>query len=97
MKKSLLELNTEEFVAVLLGISPTQRISIHLKGEDVDDEDELIGTYEQISGVLEKFPELHKQFEEKFFDYDMSIDETETMQYLQHRTLSFSNPCTYNS
>ncbi|HOE75557.1 MAG TPA: hypothetical protein PLK07_03060 [Rectinema sp.] len=89
MKKDLFELTTYEFVAVLLGISPKLHISIHLKGEDNEEEDEVIGTYEEIRRVMETHPQLLEQFEGKFFDYDMMLDDTETLRYMQHRTNDF--------
>lgn len=90
MKKDLLQLTTYEFASVLLGHSPKYHMTLRVKGEDGKEPDELIGTYKDLMETIADFPDLKKQVEDTCFDYDMELDEPDTIRYMRHRTEDFN-------
>lgn len=90
MKKELFELTSHEFAAVLLGISPSHRIKLHLESEGDSLDEEFVGTYDELMSQFIEQPELAKQLDAMLFDYDMALDETDAMRYIRHRTDDFS-------
>ena len=91
MKKSLKELNVEEFTRLLCDWPATHTIS--LKAYDKDslkiDEDTVTGTYEQLSEFTLPLEQMHKWVEENIYDYKTPVSDIEVYDYLSEKTHGF--------
>lgn len=91
MKKTLTELNTHEFVSILLHYNPKQAITISF--DDADNGDTFIGTYDEILELsLDRlnYPgNVLAGMMDSIFDYNMNLDQTDTVEYLHYRTKGF--------
>ena len=91
MTKELLELSTREFVYVLLGYQPKEKITI-IGGDKDNSSDQIFeGTYLEIVDALSSNQFLRDWFEETTFDYQKVLDYTDTVTYLRHRTDHFDS------
>ena len=91
MKKSLLDLTTREFTALLLNYSPIQDISVLRIGGNKPKEDLVKGSYIQLLSSTSVNPEVNNIIKEKLFDYDMAIGHLEMAQYLRYRTNDYDS------
>lgn len=91
MKKSLKELNVEEFTRLLCDWPATHTIS--LKAYDKDslkiDEDTVTGTYEQLSECTLPHEQMHKWVEDNIYDYKTPVSDIEVYDYLSEKTHGF--------
>lgn len=91
MKKSLKELNVEEFTRLLCDWPATHTIS--LKAYDKEslkiDEDTVTGTYEQLSECTLPHEQMHKWVEDNIYDYKTPVSDIEVYDYLSEKTHGF--------
>lgn len=101
MKKQLFDLTIEEFVWVLFNMQKPYIVEWKTFPRSNGDEIEMRGTYTQIHDILmdvwaknpknEYAQKLIKQFEDKFFDYDMELSPLDIYNYLDEKTKGFDH------
>jgi len=97
MKKQLLELTIEEFTRVLLDYPEEIHLIVKTYNEEGEKsrDDEITGTYEEISDLMDEYPLNHpyrEAIEKKLsteFDYRIRINDLDIYNYLDHLTNQF--------
>ena len=87
MKKTLLQLTTREFVALLLGYSPKQEYKVTTHVGNYKYENVYSGSHDQLIDSLPSA--LRQSAEEGLFDYRLHLDMVDVFQYLGFRTKDF--------
>ncbi len=91
MKKTLKDLNIEEFTRLLCDWPATHTISIKVFNEEKGEieEDTVMGTYDLLSECTLPNEQMHKWVEDNIYDYNTPISDIDVYDYLSEKTHGF--------